>query len=178
MRSHVARTASVLLVVCSVGWLQAQTAKTPIDRRSYVWFGELVALNEGAKTATIKSPIPSNVANYVDRFKTGDRLVLVWDMIGKKQADQVLALWKYDDVKDARGGNTGFVLPIEFVSADAKSHTVTFNTRVPDAAVSALKAARPGQWIRVDAPMDQPSQEAAITSIQVAERPQTGSIDR
>ena len=178
MRSQVARVASVLLVVCSVGWLQAQTAKTPVDRRSYVWFGELVALNESARTATIKSPIPTNVATYVDRFKTGDRLVLVWDMIGKKQADQVLALWNYDQVKDAKGGNTGFVLPIEFVAADAKSHTVTFNTRVPDGAVPTLKAARPGQWIRVEAPMEQPSQDATITSIQVAERPPASTTDR
>lgn len=171
MRSQVARVASVLLVVCSVGWAQAQTTKGPVVRRSYVWLGELVALNESAKTATVKSPIPSNVATYVGRFKPGDRLVLVWDMIGKTQADRVLALWNYDDVKDAKGGNTGFLLPIEFVAADAQALTVTFNTRVPDATVPTLKAARSGQWIKVDAPMEQPSQDATITSIQVADRP-------
>jgi hypothetical protein len=173
MKPVAVRIASVLVFAVLLGAVGAARAADP--QRSYVWFGEFVSLDEAAKTATMKAPIPEHVAKYVDRFKAGDRLVVVWDMIGKTQATTVLALWKYDDVKDSKGGNAGFVLPVEFVSADVQNRTVTFVAKVPDRAVSSLKSAPAGQWIKVTAPMDQPSQDATITSIDTAERPQAAS---
>jgi hypothetical protein len=141
------------------------------QQRSYVWFGEIAGLEDATRTATVSARIPPYVVKYVDRFKAGDRLVLVWNMIGKKEATQVLALWRYDEVKDSKGGNTGYVIPVEFVSADAQAQTVTFKVRVPESAIATLKSAKPGQTIKVTAPMDQPSQDATLTSIELAARP-------
>jgi hypothetical protein len=66
----------------------------------YVWLGELVSLNETARTATVKAQIPDYVAQYVDRFKTGDRLVLVWNMItfNARVPDGVLSTLKSANV--------------------------------------------------------------------------------
>jgi hypothetical protein len=71
--------------------------------------------------ATFKAQIAEHVAKYAKRFEPGDHLVLVWDMIRKTQADTVLALWSADELKSA-ALRTGYIVPIEFVSADAGSH--------------------------------------------------------
>lgn len=147
----------------------AITSAAPVEPRSYVFFSEVAAVDQAGKTLTLKARIPDYVAKYVDRFKPDEKLVIVWNMIGKTQADQVLALWKYDDVKDAKGGNTGFVLPVEFVSASVQEKMVTFTTQVVDAGV--LKSAQPGGWVKVTAPTDQPSQEAVIASIEPSDPP-------
>jgi hypothetical protein len=146
----------------------APQAAAPLKDRSYIWYGQLIAVDEQTRTATIKAHIPAHVEKYVDRFKAGDRLVLVWDMIGKTEAQRALALWNQEQ---NTAGNTGYVLPIEFVSADAPSHTVTFYLRVPKTALERLRSVEPGQWIKVTTPMIQPSQDATMTSIEQAAPP-------
>jgi hypothetical protein len=163
--------AFVLLSSGVTSSVAAQPA-APLKDRSYTWYGQLIALDEQTRTATIKAHIPAHVEKYVDRFKAGDRLVLVWDMIGRTEAQRALALWNQEE---NTSGNTGFVLPIEFVSADAPSLTVTFHLRVPKAAIQRLRSVEPGQWIKVTTPMVQPSQDATMTSIeQAAPPPESG----
>ena len=147
----------------------APHAAAPLKDRSYIWYGQLIAVDEQTRTATIKAHIPALVEKYVDRFKPGDRLVLVWDMIGKTEAQRALALWNQEQ---NTAGNTGYVLPIEFVSADAPSHMVTFYLRVPKTVLDRLRSVEPGQWIKVTTPMIQPSQDATMTSIEQAAPPQ------
>ena len=142
----------------------------PAPSRSYVCFAQFEALNEGGSTATFKAQVADHVVKYAKQFKPGDHLVLVWDMIRKTQADTVLALWSADELKGA-ALRSGYIVPIEFVSADADGRTVTFTAHVPDKAVSTLKSARPGQWLRLTAPMEQPTDQAAITTIEISEKP-------
>lgn len=149
----------------------APQAAAPLKDRSYIWYGQLIAVDEQTRTATIKAHIPAHVEKYLDRFKAGDRLVLVWDMVGKTEAQRALALWKQEE---NTSGNTGYVLPIEFVSADAPSHTVTFYLRVPTTALQPLRSIEPGKWIKVTTPMIQPSQDATMTSIEQAAPPREG----
>ena len=144
-------------------------AAVPLKQRSYVWYGQLMALDETTRTATVKAYIPAHVEKYVDQFKAGDRLVLVWDMVGKTEAQRALALWKQQDEKTS--GNTGYVLPIEFVSADVPAHTVTFHLRVPATAMQPLRSVKAGNWIKVTTPMVQPSPDATIKSIEQASQP-------
>src|SRR6188508_1252454 len=49
--------------------------------RTYSWRGELLATDPDAKTLTVRVKVADHVARYLDRFKTGDRIVLVWDMV-------------------------------------------------------------------------------------------------
>lgn len=167
MRKEMIRTALVIPVVCILTAAGAHAAQAPstAQKRTYVWFGELAGVNEAARTVIVKAQIPDHVVKYVDRFKMGDRVMLVWNMIGKKQAQTVIALW------DMKGVSSGYVLPIEFVSADTQGKTITFNMRVPEKNLAVLKGAKPGQWIRVTSPTDQPGPDAAITSIEFSEKP-------
>lgn len=161
------------LLVCSsvLASYAAPQAAVPLKERSYVWYGQLMALDEQTRTATVKAHIPAHVEKYVDQFKAGDRLVLVWDMVGKTEARRALALWKQDE---KTSGNTGYVLPIEFVSADVPSHTVTFHLRVPKTALQPLKSVAPGNWVKVTTPMVQPLEDATIKSLEQAAPPQEG----
>lgn len=142
----------------------------PAPSRSYVCFAEFEALNESARTATFKAHVAEHVAKYAKQFKSGDHVVLVWDMIRKTQADTVLALWSADELKSA-ALRSGYIVPIDFVSADADSRTVTFIAHVPDKAVSTLKSTRPGQWLKLTAPMEQPTDQAAMTTIEISDKP-------
>src|SRR5262249_42826569 len=53
---------------------------------SYRWFAELSASDPATKTVTVKIKIPDHVTKYLDRFKAGDQIVLVWDMIPPRPA--------------------------------------------------------------------------------------------
>ena len=92
-------------VLCSSGVTSAAAAQAaaPIKDRSYIWYGQLIAVDEQTRTATIKAEVPAHVEKYLDRFKAGDRLVLVWDMVGKTEAQRVLALWNQEE---KTSGNT------------------------------------------------------------------------
>jgi hypothetical protein len=142
----------------------------PAPSRSYVCFAQFEALNESAHTATFKAQIADHVAKYAKRFKPGDHLVLVWDMIRKMQADTVLAMWSADELKSP-ALRSGYIVPIEFVAADAEGRTVTFTAHVPDKAISTLKSTRPEQWLKLTVPMDQPTDQAVITAIEISEKP-------
>jgi hypothetical protein len=61
-----------------------QTA-APLRGRSYTWYGQLISVDEQTRTATVKAHIPPHVEKYVDRFKAGDRLVLVGESASARQ---------------------------------------------------------------------------------------------
>ena len=145
---------------------RAEQATAPMEQRTYAWRAQFVALDETTKIVTLKAQIPAHVEQYVGRFKPGDRLILVWDMVGKKEADRVLALW--EDQTDHKWGRTGYVLPVEFAGADLPAHVVMFRARVPDAVLKSLTSMKSGEWMRVVSPMAQPSQDAKVTSIEHA----------
>jgi len=148
------RTALIFLVAGVLGLAPVQAAQTAAAQpKSYAWHGELVTLDDASRTATIKAPIREHVGRYVNRFKPGDSLILLWDMGGKApRADHVQALWEYD--AKAAAQPVGYVLPIKFVSADVPSLTLTFSTQVPATELAKLKSAGPGQMVEVTAPID------------------------
>jgi hypothetical protein len=189
--------------------------------RTYVWIGELAAADPGAKTIIVKALIPEHVAKSVNRFKPGDRVMLVWDMIPRMEAatkksepeasprpssqaptdkpsdvaktavpdgskasssrdtqpatppapivlktesDTLLYIDSYEAMKTSKV-DTGYILPAEFVSADAKM--VTVKLRVPDSVLTAVTSIQPGKSIRVTSPMSQPTEVAAISAVAV-----------
>jgi hypothetical protein len=165
---------SVLAVIAAAPTF-AGAAPTPT--RSYVCVTQFKAIDESAHAATLTVRIADHIPNYLKQFTAGEHLVLVWDMINKTQADTVLALWKADDLKTP-ALRSGYILPIEFVSGDADGRTVTFTARVPDKALSAAKSWRPGQWLKLTVPMDQPNDTAAITTIETIDPPSSGEHTR
>jgi hypothetical protein len=71
-----------LVAACAGMFLPRLHAAAPPT--SYRWIAELAASDPAAKAVTVKVAIPQHVAKTLDRFKPGDQIVLVWDMIPPK----------------------------------------------------------------------------------------------
>jgi hypothetical protein len=191
-----------LLILC---WASARAFQArPLAQRTYSWIAELVATDTTAKTITVKARIPEYIAKYTDRFKPGDHITLIWNMLpppvppnaaaGEKDAAKSSAagtpapaapaatptvvlktesdLLMSIDSSDATKGtklDTGFILPAEFVSAEAKS--VTLKLHVADTTLRAVASMPPGTWLRATSPMNQPTEVAAISAVTTTSPP-------
>ena len=129
--------------------------------RRYVWPGEVVAYHASESTATVSAPVESHVFRYVDRFDEGDGVVLIW---APGQNDEVTAV-RYVEHRDADLAlDHGYVLPVEFVAADADRQRITFRTKLPSALATA--SMQPGHPIKVTSPFEQKGETAAILSVE------------
>jgi hypothetical protein len=155
--------AAAALALCAAG-ASVLDAQAP---RSYTWYAELTSLDPGTKTITVKVQIRDGVTNYLSGYKPGDKLMLTWVPI-KGEADTVIYAPKYEEMK---GIDEGFILPVEFVSADPANHSLTVKASAPDAVLQSVRAVQPGKWIKIVAPMQQPRDTAALTSAAAAEKP-------
>jgi len=197
-----------LLVLC---WASARAFQAkPFAQRTYSWIAELVAADTTAKTITIKPRIPGYISKYTDRFKPGDHITLIWNMLpppvpanaaqGEKDAakpstpggtpaapsavavppplvlktesDLLMSIDSSDRTKGTKIG-TGFILPAEFVSADAK--TVTVKLHVADTTLRAVASMQPGTWLRATSPMSQPTEEAVVSAVTTTSPPAAGT---
>ena len=129
--------------------------------RRYVWPGELVAYQRSESAATVSAPAEGHVFRYVDRFEEGDAVVLIW---APGQNEQVTAV-RYLEHRDADLAlDHGYVLPVEFVAADAERQRITFRTRLPLGL--ATTEMRPGNPIKVTSPFEQKGSTARILSVE------------
>ena len=145
------------------GAVVAVDAYDPSRRaRRYVWPGEVVAYHRSESEATVSAPAESHVFRYVDRFAEGDAVVLIW---APGQNDEVTAV-RYLEHRDADLAlDHGYVLPVEFVSADADRQRVTFRTKLP-AEFGTEESMQPGHPIRVTSPFEQKGETATILSVE------------
>jgi len=177
----------------------------PLAQRTYSWIAELVATDTTAKTITVKARIPEYIAKYTDRFKPGDHITLIWNMLpppvppsaaaGEKDAAKSSAaggtpapaapaapptvvlktesdlLMSIDSSEVTKGTklDTGFILPAEFVSAEAKS--VTLKLHVADTILRAVASMPRGTWLRATSPMNQPTEVTAIAAVTTTSPP-------
>jgi hypothetical protein len=214
IRSMSLATLSILLFSTQIQGL----APTP-PLKAYDWIAQFIAADASTKTVTVKTRIPGYVSKYIDRFKPGDRVMLVWDMLPtrpeavaqapqvgtgkpasgnsitaekpssgdakpsssgnvqppaplspvvlKTESDVLLAIWSYDPKNTSI--NTGYVLPAEFVSAEA--NMVTMKLRVPEKAFQAVESMQPGQWLQATSSMSQPTEEAAVSAVKPVKEP-------
>jgi hypothetical protein len=140
--------------------------------RAYVWFAEVVSYDTPAKTMTAKAAVTEAVAKYIDRFKPGQHVMLVWTADHTKPETGPV---RYIEIYEAMKGSNidqGYILPVELVSADAAARTITFKATVPASAARTLTGIQPGRSIAVTTPMRQPSETAAIESIETSDRSQ------
>ena len=75
------------------GMLSAQEA------RSYAWYAELVAVDQAAKTMTVKAQTREAVNRYIGNYEPGDKLMLTWVPV-EGEADTIVYTPKYE----VRGG--------------------------------------------------------------------------
>jgi hypothetical protein len=170
-----------------------RAAAPPVQ--TYIWSGQFAAADPAAKTVTVKLQIPEPVAKSTNRFKAGDRIVVVWDMIERiapppapPQPDRPPDRGKgypnprpswdvvvknesnkvlyVETYETMKAVDAGYILPAEFVAADGSSLTVKLH--VVDQTLQALKAAQPGTSIRMTTSINQPTEVVAITAASVS----------
>jgi hypothetical protein len=156
-----AATACTIALDVTAPTTGAQTA------RSFTWYGELVSVDQVAKTITVRAKIRDAVTRYVSDYKPGDQLMLTWVPV-KGETDTVIYAPKVEVMK---GIDQGYIFPAEFVSADAAGKTLTFKTAFPDALLQAVRSVQPGRWIQATVPMQQPGAVAAISTMASSEKP-------
>ena len=135
--------------------------------RSFAWFAEFVSLDPAAHVVTVRAPIQSAVARYIDTFDAGDRIVVTWTQF-EGEGDAVMYVASPEEMASV---SSGFIVPAEFVTVDIAAGTLTFATQVPDGVAQTLSSTEPGTWIKVSAPMRQPGPAATITSVALNETP-------
>ena len=147
----------------------AQSSQTKSD--TYTWNGEFVSLDTAAKTMTVKSRTAYQEAiSELKHFKAGDRVWIVWSGIHDSS----------DAVRQVRRCETGrkidetLVLPAELVSTEAPNQYITIRVKVPESALSAINAVKPGEWVTVTSRhRPSPDDEAVVAVRPYAASPTT-----
>jgi len=93
-------------------------------------------------------------------------------LVLKNESDLLMSIDSSDRTKGTKIG-TGFILPTEFVSADAR--TVTVKLHVADTTLRAVASMQPGMWLRATSPMSQPAEEAVVSAVTTTSPPAAGT---
>ena len=138
----------------------AQSSQPKSD--TYTWNGELVSLDTTAKTMTVKSRVAYQEAiSELKHFKAGDRVWIVWSGIHGSS----------DAVRQVRRSEAGrkidenLVLPAELASTEAPNQYLTIRIKVPESAMTAIKAVKPGEWVTVTSRHQPSTEEEAVVSV-------------
>lgn len=148
--------------------------------------------------------IPDYVSKYTDRFKSGDPVTLVWDMLppsappaptpapgsaaaqspasGPAPIPPPLELKTDSDhlraifpvAPDSKAIDWGYVLPAEFVAAD--STTVTARLRVSGKSWTEVSRLQPGQRFLARSPLTHPGGLAVINDVASESNGNTSSV--
>ena len=141
-------------VVCAAGETATaqgrgrQGGEPPPQLRSgetYLWHGELVALDAATRALTVRTRLLRQATTDVERLNAGDRVLLSWS--GQDtHAGAVRSVTRHDPAQRIQDF---FALPAELVSRDVKGDQITVRVRVPEASMGALKGLKPTEWVTV-----------------------------
>jgi len=128
---------------------------------TYSWHGELVALDQTAKTITVQSMAVGSALEELTHFKAGDRVLLSWSGFDK-YANAVNHVVRYDATKKL---DEPFAFPAEFLSFDAAHRYVTFKAPIPAESISKIQSLKAGQWVTATSPHGESSALNPIVAI-------------
>ena len=155
----------VVALCVGAGVTTAQTPSQGTVADTFIWHGELVSVDEGSGTFTVKARMLSDAAKDVARFNAGDRVVLTWSAYDK-YADAIRQIAKYDTNQK----RDVFAVPVELASREVQNDYVTFKFRAPGA-VGTVKAVKPGEWVTVTATKGSSGQAQGIVSVEPYNKP-------
>jgi hypothetical protein len=139
-------------------WVAQATVQT---KDSFTWSAELVALDEGLKTVTVKAwGWGEHVAADCGRLKAGERVVLRWSGYDIS-ADSIVRGLRTNEVK----ADERFVFPVEFVSFDPERKYITFKVVVPETSLANIKMLKPGEWVTATSPHGSLSKTTPVVAI-------------
>jgi hypothetical protein len=153
-------------------WARALAAQSSLPAQSFSWHAELVALDESAKTATVKTSVVGDAIAEFGNMKPGAQVVVTWSGLDRF-ADAIRSVRP----GDANNSGERFTFPVEFVSFDAERRYVTFKVKVPDSGIPRLKAMKPGEWITATSPHDASSSTQPVAMIRHYNDPVTENSD-
>jgi hypothetical protein len=154
------------VTLCALAFTFGRVAAGPVQSGSttdedYMWYGELVALDEGKRIMTVKSTVVGDQAvAELGNFKAGDRIALTWSGMSKF-ASGILSTARY--AESSKWGS--FTFPVEFVSFDKGTKYLTFKIEIPAASIAAVKSLKPGEWIAAASPQGAPRQNLPIVKV-------------
>src|SRR5687768_2339242 len=125
-------TISAALVLCALGVQTVDAFAESPKNQSYVWFGEVVMYDEKGKTVTVDARYREHINRYVGEFTIGDRVMLNWATPRPGETEAITYVGPYDANS---GAKWGYVLPVEFVSADTTKRRLRFTVPLPSKAV-------------------------------------------
>ena len=154
---------AILAIVFTIGRPAlgiAQSSQTKGD--TYTWNGELVSLDTTAKTMTVKSRVAYQEAiSDLKHFKAGDRVWIVWSGV-HDYSDAVRQVRRYEP---GRKIDETLVLPAELVATDAPNQYITIRVKLPESALSAIKAVKPGEWVTVTSRHRPSTDDEAVVAV-------------
>ena len=159
----------VISIALALHALSSSVGAVPERLRSYVWLGEVVWYDARGKTVTVKAPYREHINRYIGEFKRGDKIQLTWATPRPGETEAIV----YVGRDEAGSAKWGYVLTVEFVSADTANQRLTFTTAVPPQAIKTLQTVPSGGWIKVTTPFDQRNETATIERVEVAAGPST-----
>lgn len=131
------------------------------EKDSFSWSAELVALDEGSRTLTVKaSGFGDHLASDFRALKAGERIMLRWSGYDT-YADSIVRGLRAEDAKTAER----FTFPVEFVSFDPDRKYVTFKVVIPEANVANIKMLKPGEWITATSPHGPAAKTTPVSAV-------------
>ena len=161
MKNSLAFVTLCVLVFTAGRMAATPVQSTPTGSETYFWHGELVALDQTAKTITVKTMVVGSALDELGHFKAGDRVMLSWSGFDK-YANAVNRVARYEATKKS---DERFAFPAEFVSFDAAQKYVTFKAPIPAESISKLQSLKPGQWVTATSPHGKGSEAQPIVAI-------------
>ena len=153
---------AVLVVALCVGTgVTAQTQSQGTADDTFIWHGELVSVEPGSGTFTLKAHMLSEAAKEVSRFNPGDRVLMTWSGVDR-YAGAIRQVGKYEASQKV---TDPFAFPVELVSRDVQNDYVTIRFRAPASMAAAVQAVKPGEWVTVTARHRSSGDPQAIVSV-------------
>ena len=158
-----ARKFSLLVAVGLLGLAGTKVAagSAPGDTPdTYTWSAELVALDEMAKTITVKSRVVSHAeVGDLSAFTKGDHIMLTWSgAYGSASGVRYVT-------HDVEAKGELYTMPVEFVSSELDGRYITFKVPIPSSDVENIKSLMPGVWVRAMSPQQPSGLAEAIAEI-------------
>jgi hypothetical protein len=144
MRSQFGYLALVTLLV--LGTTATGSLSTQSDSETFTWLGELVSVDAGARTMTVKARVAYQEAmSELNQFKAGQPVWVVWSGV----SDYSDAVRQFRRPEANQKITDRLVMRAELVSPRAENQYVTLRVNVPEASLAAIKRVKPGEWVTV-----------------------------
>jgi hypothetical protein len=172
-----AAACAVGLLIWVAGTATPTSTASSSPEETYRWTGELVALDEGAGTLTVKARVLSPaVLEESDGLRGGDSIVVTWSGFG----DRASGVWSLaragspaaaasaesaSEEADAPDGGARFPLRATFEALDADNRYLTFRVPLPEASRSAVRSLTRGAWARMTSPRHLEDASAALLAV-------------